>query len=157
MFLLPGPEEGYVDAVLKNGKIKLQMQLEVERWVLADKAVMDLAKKAWGSHILAYTTHVAAEKGMFSHRALHYGHLAKSFGTRDAPGDIRGGATGGGKGRGNATGSAATVTSAKAGVKRSLVAENAPSDAGLEAVRKMRKTAFSMQMEKGMASEFNIG
>jgi len=189
MFLLPGPEEGYVDAVLKkcgspihadvdevfkkgfggegvNHKKRewedkaTEWQLEVERWVLADKAVMDLAKKAWGSHIRAYTTHVAAEKGMFNHKALHYGHLAKSFGIRDAPGDIRvpgGGATGGGKGRGNTTGSAATVTPAKAGAKRSLDAEDAPSDAGREAVRKMRKVAFGMQLKKGMASEFNIG
>lgn len=187
MFLLPGPEEGYVDAVLKKcgnpiradmdevfkkgfggeGANKKQRewedkatewQLEVERWVLADKAVMDLSKKAWGSHIRAYTTHVASEKGMFNHKTLHYGHLAKSFGIRDAPGDIRvpgGGANSGGKGRGNTTGSSAT--SAKAGAKRGLDAEDLPTDASLEAVRKMRKIAFGMQMKRGMASEFNIG
>ncbi|KAG0635569.1 P-loop containing nucleoside triphosphate hydrolase protein [Tuber brumale] len=189
MFLLPGPEEGYVDAVLKkcgspirvdvdevfkkafgregtNEKKRewedkaTEWQLEVERWVLADKAVMDLAKKAWGSHIRAYTTHVAAEKGIFNHKALHYGHFAKSFGIRDAPGDIRvpgSSGTGGGKGRGNAAGSATTATSAKAGAKRSLDMEDSPGNASLEAVRKMRKMAFSMQMKKGMASEFNIG
>jgi len=137
-----------------------EWQSEVERWVLADKAVMDPAKKAWGSHIRAYTTHVVAEKGMFNHKALHYEHLAKGFGIRDAPGDIRalgGGATVGGKWKGNTTGSAATITSAKAGTKRSLDAEEAPGDAGLEAVRKMRKIAFGMQMKKRMASEFNIG
>ncbi|RPA90231.1 DEAD-domain-containing protein [Choiromyces venosus 120613-1] len=188
MFILPGAEEGYVDAVLKkcgtpiradvdevfkkgfggegsNSKKRewedkaTEWQLEIERWVLADKAVMDQAKKAWGSHIRAYTTHVAAEKGMFNHKALHYGHLAKSFGIRDAPGDIRvpgGGSGGGGKGRGKTAGSMGT--SAKAGgTKRGLDAENVPGDASQEAVRKMRKIAFSMQMKKGMASEFNIG
>ncbi|KAG0130332.1 putative ATP dependent RNA helicase [Tuber indicum] len=189
MFLLPGPEEGYVDAVLKKcgspirvdvdevfrkgfggegtnknkreweGKAT-EWQLEVERWVLADKAVMDLAKRAWGSHIRAYTTHVAAEKGIFNHKVLHYGHLAKSFGIRDAPGDIKvpgSGGTGGGKGRGNTTGSATTATSTKVGAKRNLHIDDSPVDAGLEAVRKMRKIAFSMQMKQGMASEFNIG
>ncbi|CUS15705.1 unnamed protein product [Tuber aestivum] len=189
MFLLPGPEEGYVDAVLKkcgsairanvdevfkkgfgeegvNQKKRewedkaTEWQLEVERWVLADKSVMDLAKKAWGSHIRAYTTHVAGEKGMFNHKALHYGHLAKSFGIRDAPGDIRvpgSGRSGGGKGRGNTAGSAATAAPAGVGAKRSLDSEDQPGDPGLEAVRKMRKVAFGMQMKKGMASEFNIG
>ena len=60
------------------------------------------------------------------------------------------------KRRGNTTGSAATITSAKEGAKRSLDAEETPGDAGLEAVRKMRKIAFGMQMKKKMASEFNI-
>jgi len=75
---------------------------------------MGPAKKAWGSHIIAYTTHVVVQEGMFDHKALHYGYLAKIFGIRDAPGDIRvrgGGATVGGKWRGNTTGSAATITS----------------------------------------------
>ena len=104
-----------------------EWQLEIEWWVLADKAVMDPAKKAWGSHISAYSTHVVAEKGMFNHKALHYGHLEKSFGIRDAPGDIRvprGSATVGGKWRGSTRGSAATITSAKPGAKRSLDAED---------------------------------
>jgi len=59
-----------------------EWQSEVEKWVLGDKAVMDLAKKACGSHIRAYATHVVTGKGMFNHNTLHYGHLAKSFGIR---------------------------------------------------------------------------
>jgi len=136
-----------------------EWQLETEIWVLADKAVMDPAKKAWGSHISAYSTHVVAEKEMFNHKALHYGHLAKSFGIRDAWGDIRvpgGGATVGGKWRGSTTGSAAAITSTKPGANRSLDAEDTPRDAGPEAVRKMRKVAFGIQMKERMASEFNI-
>ena len=119
-----------------------EWQSEVEKWVWADKAVMDPAKKAWGSHIRAYTTHVVAGKGMLNHNALYYGHLAKSFGIMDAPGDIRappppgGGATVGGKWRGNTTGSAAAITSIGAGAKSSLDAEDASGDAGLEAVRR---------------------
>jgi ATP-dependent RNA helicase DDX31/DBP7 len=73
MFLLPGPAECYVDAVLKEvgnpihadmdevfgngfGRERVnknlewedkasEWQLEVERWVLADKVMMDLANK----------------------------------------------------------------------------------------------------------------
>ena len=132
-----------------------------ERWVLADKAGMDPAKKAWGSHICAYTTHVIAEKGMINHKALYYEYLAKSFSIRDAPGDIRvpgGGATFGRKWRGNTTGSAATITPATAVAKRSLDAEDTLGDAGLEAVRKkVWKIVFGIPMKKRMASEFNIG
>jgi len=61
-----------------------------------------------------------------------------------------------GKG-GNFAGSAATVTFVKADVKISLAVEDSASDASLEAVREKRKIAFSMHIEKGMASEFNIG
>jgi len=122
-----------------------EWQSEVEKWVLGDKAVMDLAKKACGSHIRAHATHVVTGKGMFNHNTLHYGHLAKSFGIRDAWGGIRvpgGGATVGGKWRGNTTGSAAAITSAGAGAKRSLDAEDALGDASLEAVRKIPKIIF---------------
>jgi len=75
MFLPPGTEEGYVGTVLKKCGNPIQAgvdeglrtgvdhkkrewedkatewQSEVERWVLADKAVMGPAKKAWGSHL----------------------------------------------------------------------------------------------------------
>ena len=142
MFLLPGPEEGYVDAVLKQGIREGQLvrrdlddvilkgfgggggggasdggaggkkdkrdaedratewHLAVERWVMDGAAAAQLAARAWGSHIRAYTTHVSAEKAMFSHRALHYGHLAKSFGLRDKPTSIKVPAGGGGGGGG---------------------------------------------------------
>lgn len=52
----------------------------------------------------------------------------------------------------------ATISFIKAGVKITLKVpvEDSPSNAGIEAVREMWKIAFSMQIEKGMASEFNI-
>lgn len=44
------------------------------------------ARDAFRSHIRAYATHPAAEKHMFDTRNLHLGHVAKSFGMREAPG-----------------------------------------------------------------------
>lgn len=45
-----------------------------------------LARKAFQAHIRAYATHPAAEKHLFNLKAVHLGHLAKSFGMREAPG-----------------------------------------------------------------------
>lgn len=48
-----------------------------------------LARIGFLSHVRAYATHPADEKHLFHVRNLHLGHLAKSFGLRDAPGDMR--------------------------------------------------------------------
>jgi hypothetical protein len=48
-----------------------------------------LARNAFLSHVRAYATHPSDEKQLFHVRNLHLGHLAKSFGLREAPGDIR--------------------------------------------------------------------
>lgn len=173
MFLLPGPEEGYVDAVLKKGVHEGQLSrtaiddvfkkgfgtgakndrqrdwedkasewhLDIERWLLEDTRMKALAAKAWGSHIRAYTTHVGAEKAIFNHKALHYGHLAKSFGLRDKPGDIK--VPGGGQEQGR-----------KRGLDTEEASEPLP---GNEAMKKMRKIAQAMVKRKGMSSEFNLG
>ena len=45
--------------------------------------------KAYQSHIKAYTTHPSEMKGVFNLKKLHLGHLAKSFGLRDAPGQVK--------------------------------------------------------------------
>ncbi|KAK9469985.1 P-loop containing nucleoside triphosphate hydrolase protein [Dipodascopsis tothii] len=108
LFLLPGREEGYVAATLEprhRGKIVSRsyvdvftavfgpawmdaataLQLDVERWLLASAQMHDLAKRAFKSHIRAYTTHLSAERDIFSVRDLHLGHLAKAFGLRESP------------------------------------------------------------------------
>lgn len=181
MFLLPGPEEGYVDAVLKKGVREGQLSrtdiddvfkkgfgagkkdkkrdwedkasewhLDIERWILEDARMKQLAAKAWGSHIRAYTTHVGAEKAIFNHKALHYGHLAKSFGLRDKPGDIK--VPGGGQGLGKSGGESGKGK--KRGLDMEEVSEAPP---GNEAMKKMRKIAQAMIKRKGMSSEFNLG
>jgi len=80
--------------------------------LLADKAAIDSAKKAWASHIHLYTTEAVTEQGMFNHKALHYQHLVQNLWIRHVPGIIRlpgGGATVGGKWRYNTTGSVLTL------------------------------------------------
>ncbi|KAI5795535.1 putative ATP-dependent RNA helicase DBP7 [Geopyxis carbonaria] len=183
MFLLPGPEEGYVETVLKKGTQEGQLvqsqhdeviqkgfgekeekrrewedratewHLQVERWVMENPKIKELASKAWGSHIRAYTTHVSEEKSIFNHKSLHYGHLAKSFGLRDSPTSIKvpmshGGQTGG-----------AVIKSSKGlnGKKRKLTADDIGEVAGEDAMKRMRKMARAMEKKGGMSSEFNIG
>jgi len=63
-----------------------EFQLSVERYVLGDAKVKEMAKNAFQSHIRAYATHIAAERKWFDIKELHFGHLAKSFGLRDPPG-----------------------------------------------------------------------
>lgn len=183
MFLLPGPEEGYVDAVLKKGVREGQLartdaddifkkgfgagkndkkrdwedkasewHLDIERWILEDTRMKNMAAKAWGSHIRAYTTHVGAEKEIFNHKALHYGHLAKSFGLRDKPGDIK--VPGGGQGSGKSTGGESGGKGKKRGLDMDEISEAPP---GNEAMKKMRKIAQAMIKRKGLSSEFNLG
>lgn len=63
-------------------------QLDVERFVLGDAKVKEMAKNAFQSHIRAYATHIASERKYFDIKELHLGHLAKSFGLRDPPGKV---------------------------------------------------------------------
>ncbi|SGY79156.1 BQ5605_C008g05058 [Microbotryum silenes-dioicae] len=65
------------------------VQMGFERWVNEEDEHATLARNAFASHIRAYATHPAAEKAMFNTKALHLGHLAKSFGMREAPGAHR--------------------------------------------------------------------
>lgn len=37
------------------------------------------------SHLRAYATHVSSERHIFHVKQLHLGHMAKSFGLREAP------------------------------------------------------------------------
>lgn len=47
-----------------------------------------LAQQAYSSHIRAYATHVSTEKHIFHVKKLHLGHIAKSFGLREAPSNV---------------------------------------------------------------------
>ena len=188
IFLLPGPEEGYVD-VLKSvhntggGSVSranesellrkgfgstglgaggdwearaTDWQLDAERWVLNDKTASGMAKRAFQSHMRAYATHVAAERHIFDIKALHLGHLAKSFGLRDPPGRM------------NVAGMRAAAGTREKGARRTKRkadegVDGADSDAGrpqappaqdADAVARMRK---KMREHMVAASEFNIG
>ncbi|KAK2071054.1 hypothetical protein P8C59_005508 [Phyllachora maydis] len=56
-----------------------------------DSALLDSSRNAFRSHIRAYATHVKEERECFDISQLHLGHVAKSFGLREAPGGIGGG------------------------------------------------------------------
>ncbi|KAF8456954.1 P-loop containing nucleoside triphosphate hydrolase protein [Terfezia claveryi] len=64
------------------------LQLSLEEHLMHTPAHLSLAKRAWTSHVRAYATHEAAERGMFDVRRVHMGHLAKGFGLRERPGEI---------------------------------------------------------------------
>ncbi|KMU75913.1 ATP-dependent RNA helicase dbp7 [Coccidioides immitis RMSCC 3703] len=108
IFLLPGNEEGYqfcdekrMNEILKRGfggnseaiskgweDKATDWQLDIERWALEDSTILEMARRAYQSHIRAYATHIAAERHMFNIKDLHLGHLAKSFALRDRPAKI---------------------------------------------------------------------
>ncbi|GAA5906622.1 hypothetical protein JCM5296_000713 [Sporobolomyces johnsonii] len=76
------------------------VQMGFERWANGSEENAALARKAFQAHIRAYATHPSAEKHIFNTKALHLGHLAKSFGMREAPGHAAAGSgSKGAKGR----------------------------------------------------------
>ncbi|GAM34529.1 ATP-dependent RNA helicase [Talaromyces pinophilus] len=80
---------GNTDATSENWEEKAtDWQLDVERWALENPQSLELARRAFQSHIRAYATHVAAERNMFNIKELHLGHLAKAFALRDRPSKI---------------------------------------------------------------------
>lgn len=63
-------------------------QIDVERWAIDNPQYLEMARRAFQSHIRAYATHIASERNMFNIKELHLGHLAKSFALRDRPSKI---------------------------------------------------------------------
>ena len=136
-----------------------EWQLNVERWVIDDKAQAgEVARKAFVSHVRAYATHVARERGIFDVKKLHLGHLAKAFALRDKPGNVGRGA---GAEKGSARGGSQRERAPRAGdgglgsqEKRQRGKPELPSTNGQDAASKMRA---KMKEHMAGASEFNIG
>lgn len=63
--------------------------LNMERLLLKDPDLHSFGVKAFSSHIRAYTTHSSDERKIFNLYTLHFGHLAKSFGLREAPSELK--------------------------------------------------------------------
>ena len=128
-----------------------EYQLEIERWVIADKRAGDMAKRAFISHVRAYATHVVKERSMFDVKALHLGHLAKAFALRDRPVNMGRGTsndnTSGRRGQGGEKRTKSNADDDRADF-------DVPAD-GQDAARKMRKKMKEQDMAG--ASEFNIG
>ena len=117
-----------------------------------DNKLLEAARKAYRSHIRAYATHVREERIYFDITQLHLGHLAKSFGLREAPGGIGGGVqrrthkpTGH---KGNASGRAANDSDDD---DYSKGGNNGQDE---DAARRMRQ---KMKDVMNAAGEFNIG
>ncbi|KAL9102969.1 MAG: hypothetical protein Q9163_001956 [Psora crenata] len=90
------PSEPREDGPTRWDERATDWQLDVERWVLDNKRAGEMAHKAYVSHVRAYATHVAKERGMFDVKELHLGHLAKAFALREKPGSMGRGGGGGG-------------------------------------------------------------
>ncbi|KAG5356013.1 ATP-dependent RNA helicase DBP7 [Yarrowia sp. B02] len=109
LFLLPGAEEGYIEKLKQSQQMRkttyenilaggfggkgwdfaaTNYHLDVERWLLGDEDALEKARRGFTSHVRAYATHIASEKEFFNVRAIHLGHLAKSFALREAPGKL---------------------------------------------------------------------
>ncbi|XP_015263024.1 PREDICTED: probable ATP-dependent RNA helicase DDX31 [Gekko japonicus] len=61
------------------------LQTEFENFVHSNVGTVQRAKKALQSFIRSYATYPASLKHIFHIKLLHLGHVAKSFGLRDAP------------------------------------------------------------------------
>ncbi|NWR63529.1 DDX31 helicase, partial [Bucorvus abyssinicus] len=61
------------------------LQTKFENYVHSSERTIRWAKKALQSFLCAYTTYPRNLKHIFHIRSLHLGHVAKSFGLRDAP------------------------------------------------------------------------
>jgi ATP-dependent RNA helicase DDX31/DBP7 len=140
-----------------------EFQLEIERWVLANPAHKELAKRAFNSHVRAYATHISAERKWFDIKDLHLGHFAKSFGLRDPPGRVNvvGQGRGGDKKGRRVTGGGASSNSTTADKRKDET--NGAGHGGVdadadEAARKMREKIRknANMMMGGGADEFNI-
>jgi len=77
--------EGLGGAAREYESRATDVQMALERWVLAAPAHASLARAAFLAHIRAYATHPASEKDLFHVNHLHLGHLAKAFALREAP------------------------------------------------------------------------
>ncbi|EKG20994.1 Helicase [Macrophomina phaseolina MS6] len=129
-------------------------QLDAERWALSRPNRLELARRAYQSHVRAYATHVADERVYFNIKELHLGHLAKAFALRDRPGAIkvpglRPDASKGKEEKGR------KVRERAAGGKSSNALEDVQGMTNVdEAGKRMRTLARKMM---GGASEFNLG
>ena len=65
----------------------MDVQLLIERWVLKPE-IANLSRQAFLSHIKSFGAYPKNVKSLFSVKNLHLGHLAKTFGLRETPGEI---------------------------------------------------------------------
>ncbi|CAK7205805.1 ATP-dependent RNA helicase dbp7 [Sporothrix eucalyptigena] len=139
-----------------------------EKAAVTNPTLLDAARQAFKSSIRAYATHTMAERKFFDKERLQLGHMAKSFGLREAPGSMRGGTERqAAKKRATAE---ATASGLKQHSKPKKTATTAPKPNGAEsfsdddfggavedeeAVKRMQQKMAEMM--NNPAAEFNIG
>ncbi|WFD31791.1 RNA helicase [Malassezia sp. CBS 17886] len=77
--------EGLGGAAREYESRATDVQMALERWVLADTKNATLARTAFLAHVRAYATHPTSEKALLNVNQLHLGHLAKAFALRETP------------------------------------------------------------------------
>ena len=81
--------EGFGGAQREYESRATDVQMALERWVLAAPEHASLARTAFLAHIRAYATHPASEKAIFNVNQLHLGHIAKAYALREAPNTVQ--------------------------------------------------------------------
>jgi ATP-dependent RNA helicase DDX31/DBP7 len=127
-------------------------QMDVERWALDNPEYLEMARRAFQSHIRAYSTHISTERSMFNIKELHLGHLAKSFALRDRPSKIN--VPGLRPGQEDTKKDFKASRSGAAGSKRKAADDAAPgANSTDDAARRMRA---KMREHMSGANEFNL-
>ena len=68
--------KGFGGAAREYESRATDVQMALERWVLADPSHASLARTAFLAHIRAYATHPASEKAIFHVNQLHLGPVS---------------------------------------------------------------------------------
>ncbi|XP_027220877.2 ATP-dependent DNA helicase DDX31 [Penaeus vannamei] len=66
-------------------ELATNFQLSIENELVSDQTMHDMSRKAYVSFVRAYASYPKEVREMFSFKALHLGHYAKSMGLRDTP------------------------------------------------------------------------
>lgn len=67
-----------------------ELQTFIEESLVKDRERYAIALSAYSSYVQSYSTYPSAQKDIFHVKKLHLGHIAKSFGLREAPGVFKG-------------------------------------------------------------------
>ena len=84
----PSQKSGKMPNSLEESATNLQMKLE--NAVANDKSLHEVASQAYVSFVRSYASYPKEIRHIFSFKALHLGHIAKSYALRDPPNKITG-------------------------------------------------------------------
>ncbi|KAJ3361934.1 ATP-dependent RNA helicase dbp7 [Allomyces javanicus] len=137
--------------------------MPLEDWVWRDKHAKRLATEGFQGYVKGYATYPAALKSIFHVRKLHLGHLAKSFGLRDAPAQLAQ-IMGGQRQQQGGGGAAAEGTSRKAKRAKADADEGGDEQPGTKRVKKVHADGIESYakgadetVHRHLAAEFDSG